>query len=77
VGKETVAPGERARLYDLVRAAGVAQGSLEYVKAEIEAGAALAEGAGFPREARDGMRAIERGLVAYLERIVRDAEKDG
>lgn len=76
VGKETVAPGERARLYDLVRAAGVAQGSLEYVKAEIDAGAALAEKAGFPGEAREGMRAIERGLVAYLERIVRDAERD-
>jgi geranylgeranyl diphosphate synthase, type I len=65
--------GERAYVGRLVRAYGVIDACAEWVRVEIAAAARVREGSSFPREASEGMAAIERGLAAYLDGVVEGA----
>jgi len=65
--------GERAYLGRLVRAYGVIDACVEWVRVEIAAAARVREASSFPREAREGMAAIERGLDAHLDRVAAGA----
>jgi geranylgeranyl diphosphate synthase type I len=76
VGKHAMDPGERARLDDVVRACGVVSASAGWVRAEIAAAARLREATSFAPAAQEGMAAIERGLVAYVDAIAARAESD-
>ncbi len=65
--------GERAYLGRLVRAYGVIDACAEWVRVEIAAAARVREASSLPREAREGMAAIERGLAAHLDAVVEGA----
>ena len=68
--------GERAHLDQLVRACRVVDACAGWVRAEVASAARVREASGFQRSASEGMAAIERGLLAYLDGLVATAEKD-
>jgi hypothetical protein len=59
-----------------VRSAGVVEGCVAYVKAEIEGAARVTATSGFSDDARAGMTAIERGLDGYLSSIIAAASEE-
>jgi geranylgeranyl diphosphate synthase type I len=69
VGKHDLEFGDRARLDDVIRELGVIGASADWARAEIRAAAAVNEASGYAQAAREGLAAIERGLVGYLDRI--------
>jgi geranylgeranyl pyrophosphate synthase len=75
-GRTSLEFGERARLDDLVRASGVVSDCAAWVRAELAEAARLRASSGFSEAARQGMEAIEQGLVAHVEHIVARASGD-
>ena len=69
VGKKNIAFGERARLEELVGACGVVAACAAWAKAELAEARRVREASGLGAAGKEGMRAIEEGLGAYVERI--------
>ena len=61
--------GERVLVDGLVRTYRVVEACADWVRVEVAAAAHAREAAGFARAASEGMAAIERGLVAYLDAV--------
>ena len=57
-GKQVVAVGERAALHRIVEQSGVATACAARIRSEIERAATVADAAGFPGPAREGMRPL-------------------
>jgi geranylgeranyl diphosphate synthase type I len=68
-GRHVIDIGERAHVDRLVRRCGVVEASVAWVRAEIGAAARVREAAGLGGAASEGMAAIERGLLAFLDRL--------
>jgi len=69
-GQRTMDIGERATLDEIVSACGVVGACADWVRTELAEAASigLSPDAGFGA-AREGMTAIERGLLAYLDKL--------
>jgi geranylgeranyl diphosphate synthase type I len=65
--------GERILVDDLVRTCRVVEACTDWVRVEVAAAARAREASGFTRAACDGMAAIERGLVTYLDAVAASA----
>lgn len=76
-GKQVVAVGERAALHRIVEQSGVAAACAGRIRSEIERAAAVADAAGFPDPAREGMRVFERSLLAYADQVIEDVRDAG
>jgi geranylgeranyl pyrophosphate synthase len=72
--RHTLAPGERAYLDQLVRSCHVVGACAGWIRAEVESAARAREAAGFTPAASEGLAAIERGLVAHLDRVAASAD---
>jgi geranylgeranyl diphosphate synthase type I len=77
LGSHTIEPGVRAHLDDLLRELGVITACVDFARAEVAAAARVTAASGFAPAAREGMAAIEGGLLAYLDRIAASAAEDG
>lgn len=66
-------PGERAFLHRLLRRCQVVEACADWVRVEVAAAARARETSGFAPAASEGLAAIERGLAAYLDRVVERA----
>jgi geranylgeranyl diphosphate synthase type I len=73
VGREVIELGDRARFDDLLRTTGALDGCAARVREEIAAAAKIADAAKMPPVAREGMRAVELGLLAHLDEILASA----
>jgi geranylgeranyl diphosphate synthase type I len=71
--RHSMDPGERAYVYRLVHGSRVASACAGWVRSELEAAARVRVGA-FPGAAGEGLGAIEQGLLAYLDRVMADAD---
>lgn len=76
IGRHSIEYGTRARLDDLVRELGVIGASADFVRAELAEAGNIAAASGYATAAREGMAAIERGLSAYLDKLVAASEQD-
>lgn len=74
-GKQVVAVGERGALHRIVEQSGVAAACATRIRGELERAAKIADGAGYPEAAREGMRVIERSLLAHADTLVADARE--
>lgn len=72
-GKQVVAVGERGALHRIVEQSGVAAACAARIRAELQAAASIADAAGFPEPAREGMRLFERSLLAHADEVIADA----
>ncbi|MFT3774885.1 MAG: polyprenyl synthetase family protein [Minicystis sp.] len=69
IGAHTIEYGVRARIDDLVRELGVVAATAAFARAELAEAAKITAASGFTLPAREGMTAIERGLLAYLDAV--------
>jgi geranylgeranyl diphosphate synthase type I len=72
LGKHAIEYGARARMDDLVRELGVVGACVGWVRAEVGEAAKITETSGYAPAAREGMAAIEKGLLAYLDALAAD-----
>ena len=75
VGRSAIEIGNRARLDKLVEHSGVLAACAEWIQREVAAAEALANTAGFPFAAREGMRIVERSLLAHLDTLLAAAHR--
>lgn len=76
IGRHTMEPGVRAHIDDLVRELGVIRACADFARAEVTEAGKITAAAGFTPVARDGMTAIERGLLSYLDVIAASSAKE-
>lgn len=76
-GKQVVAVGERGALNRIVERSGVAGACAVRIRSEIERASVIADAAGYPEGAREGMRVFERSLLAYADQVIADARGSG
>jgi geranylgeranyl diphosphate synthase type I len=74
--RHAMAPGERVYLDGLIRRCGVIDACAEWVRAEVTAAARAREASGFAPAASAGLRAIEEGLMSYLDGVVKSAAEE-
>jgi geranylgeranyl pyrophosphate synthase len=74
--RHAMLPGERAYLDRLIRRCGVIDACADWVRAEVAAAAGAREASGFAPAASAGLRAIEEGLQAYLDKVVKSAAEE-
>ena len=70
VGKAVVELGERAHIDSMIEEHGIAAACAERIRGEIAAADAVADAAGFPGSAREGMRVFERSLLEYASSVI-------
>ncbi|MBK8258135.1 MAG: polyprenyl synthetase family protein [Polyangiaceae bacterium] len=73
VGKQVVAVGERGALLRIIEQSGIASACAERIRTEIAAAAKVADLAGFPSAAREGMKVFEDNLLVYANKVIAES----
>lgn len=74
-GKRVVDMGERAALADILERNDIAGACAERIRREVASAAAVADEAGFPPAAREGMRVFESRLLEYATETIEEARE--